>query len=62
MQFLFPAALSRQAQGDKMSLNVVGQGGNIMGRVEEGHRKHGRDSQGAGCGAGGDSGTCDLIR
>lgn len=26
VQFLFPAARSRQAQGDKTSLNVVGQG------------------------------------
>ena len=33
-----------------------------MGRVEEGHRKHGRDSRGAGRRTGGDSGTCDLIR
>lgn len=33
-----------------------------MGRVEEGHRKRGRDSRGAGLRVGGDSGTCDLIR
>lgn len=36
--------------------------GNNVGRVEEGHRKCGGDSLGAGTRAGGDSGTCDLIR
>lgn len=39
-----------------------GGAGNNMGRVEEGHRKRGRDSRGAGLRVGGDSGTCDLIR
>lgn len=39
VQFLFPAAHSRQAQGDKTCLNA----GNNMGWAEEGHRKPGRD-------------------
>ena len=56
-QFLFPAAHSRQAQGDKTSLNVVGkeQYGAAGGGPQEVCR-------GAGHRAGGDSGTCDLIR
>lgn len=45
VQFLFPAAHSRQAQGDKTCMSVVGQG-TIWRRVEEGHRKQGQGQPG----------------
>lgn len=57
VQFLFPAAHSRQAQGDKARMSVVGQ--DNMERVEEGHRKQGQGQPGAepAWGLGGHSGT-----
>lgn len=61
--YAVPVPSSSQSP-DRGRQNVpdCGGAGNNMGRAEEGHRKCGRDSQGAGPQTGGDSGTCDLIR
>lgn len=61
MQFLFPAAHRRQAWGDKMSLNVVGQG-TIWGGWRRATGSTAGTAWELAAGAGGDSGTCDLIR
>lgn len=65
VQFLFPAAHSRQAQGDKTCRSVVVRGTIWLGwrRVTGSGTGTARSGAGLGLGGGGAHlGTCDLIR
>lgn len=56
-----PSGSQSPDQGDKTSLTVVGQG-TIWGGWRRATGNVAGTAQGAGTRAGGDSGTCDLIR